>query len=321
MLHNRRVSGAMQTVLIIKHGALGDIIMSLGPFQAIRRHHPDARLLMLTTRPFVPLIEATGWFDEVWVDPKPKLTQPGAWLGLVRRLRGAGLTHVYDLQRSDRTATMFRALVGRRPEWNGTVAGATHRYVKPTGRAIHIMDRERAQLALSGIADVPAPSFDWVDTDVARFDLPERYALIVPGCAPHRPEKRWPAAHFAAVGRWLAGQGIAPVLIGTAQEAETISAVRRDCPDAIDLGGATSLVEVLALARGAAAAVGNDTGPMHGTAAIGAPSLVVFSAASDPALIAPRGPAVAVMRVDDLATLDPDAVIARLAELTAIAPS
>ena len=32
-------------ILAIRHGALGDVIQALGPFQAIRRHHPDAHLV------------------------------------------------------------------------------------------------------------------------------------------------------------------------------------------------------------------------------------------------------------------------------------
>ena len=54
-------------------------------------------------------------------------------------------------------------------------------------------------------------------------------------------------------------------------------------------------------------AVGNDTGPMHLIAAAGAPSVVLFSAASDTALAAPRGK-VSVLRADDLATVKPEAV-------------
>ena len=52
----------------------------------------------------------------------------------------------------------------------------------------------------------------------------------------------------------------------------------------------------------AALAVGNDTGPLHLVAAAGAPTVVLFSSASDPALSAPRGQ-VAVLQADKLADL------------------
>jgi ADP-heptose:LPS heptosyltransferase len=63
-------------------------------------------------------------------------------------------------------------------------------------------------------------------------------------------------------------------------------------------------------------AIGNDTGPMHLLAAVGCPSLVLFSRDSDPARCVPRAPpdapTVRVLRRDDLATLAPDVVIADL---------
>jgi ADP-heptose:LPS heptosyltransferase len=81
--------------------------------------------------------------------------------------------------------------------------------------------------------------------------------------------------------------------------------------EARSLLGRTSLADLAVLARGAAGAIGNDSGPMHLIAAAGCPSVVLFSADSDPALCAPRGK-VAVIRRDDLATLPVAPVLAEL---------
>ena len=74
-------------------------------------------------------------------------------------------------------------------------------------------------------------------------------------------------------------------------------------PGGRDLAGRTSLAEIAVLARGAAAAVGNDTGPMHLIAAAGCPTLVLFSDASDPALCAPRGLEAQILHRPDLRDL------------------
>ncbi len=76
--------------------------------------------------------------------------------------------------------------------------------------------------------------------------------------------------------------------------------------------GRTGLLDIAALARGARAAVGNDTGPMHLMAAAGAPSVALFSAASDPALCGQRGPHVAILRRPVLADLEPGDVVKAL---------
>ena len=67
------VDTARNNVLVIKLSALGDFILSLGAFQAIRAHHPDARMTLLTTGPFRSLAEASGCFNEKWIDDRPPL--------------------------------------------------------------------------------------------------------------------------------------------------------------------------------------------------------------------------------------------------------
>ena len=41
-----------KNILIIKHGALGDFILSFGPFKAIRNYHLNDNLVLLTTGRF-----------------------------------------------------------------------------------------------------------------------------------------------------------------------------------------------------------------------------------------------------------------------------
>jgi ADP-heptose:LPS heptosyltransferase len=167
---------------------------------------------------------------------------------------------------------------------------------------------------MAGLAPAAA-DFTWVRADTARFGLPAAIGLLCPGAAPHRPAKRWPVAGYAAAARHLLDRGITPVLVGRAPEAADNSAIRAACPGAVDLTGRTDLADLAVLARGARIALGNDTGPMHLFAACGCPSLVLFSADSDPALCAPRG-RVRILSRPDLGTLDPAPVLAALDDLT-----
>ncbi len=148
------------------------------------------------------------------------------------------------------------------------------------------------------------PDLRWCTGDIARFGLPDRIALLVPGSSAHRPAKRWPAARYGALAGALAGAGIAPVVLGTAAEAPLAAEIALAAPAAINLIGRTGFGDLASLARVAHVAVGNDTGPMHLIAAAGCPSVVLFSADSDPALCAPRGPHVIVLRRPSLDTLE-----------------
>ena len=297
-------------ILVIKHSAFGDFILSTGSFKAIRAHHRDDDITLLTTEAFRDLGEACPWFDHVVLDQRPRWSLPWAWAAQVAWLRRSRFDRIYDLQRNDRTAGYFHALWPNPPEWVGVVRGCSHRYIKPTDRKLHIVDREVAQLAKAGITAEPTPDISWLGTDTPPPANAARMVLLVPGSAPHRPEKRWPAGSYAELAECLSERGMTPILIGGPGEADALAAIKAACPSAIDLGGQTTIEQIAALARRAVAAVGNDTGPMHVIAAAGCSAVSLFGPASDPALIAPRGVNVTVLQSDSLDDLS----VARVAE-------
>lgn len=274
-------------ILVIKLGALGDFIQAFGPFAAIRAHHPDARITLLTTRPFADLAKASPYFDEVWIDSKPKLWQVTAWQKLKRQLKSGRFDMVYDLQTSDRSGWYYK-LVGI-PQWSGIASGCLYPHDNPDRDHMHTVDRQAEQLAMAGVPRVPPPDLYWMESDISRFPLPLRPVLMIPGGAPHRPAKRWPAEKYGMLCNRLVGQGLGPVLLGTEKEAEQLDDIAELCPEAVNLAGRTSFFDIASLGRRAVAAVGNDTGPMHLIAAAGCPSVVLFSAESNPTLCAPRG--------------------------------
>ena len=312
-----------ERILVIRLGALGDFVMSLGPFAAIRAHHASAHITLLTTAPYAELGRACGAFDEVWVDTRPSPWQVGGWLALRAKLRGGNFSRVYDLQTSDRSGFYFRLMgPGRRPQWSGIAPGCSHPDTNPERGRIHTIERQREQLRQAGIADVPLADLSWAQADLTRFALEPPYALIVPGGAPHRPEKRWPVSLFIDIASRLAARGLQPVVIGGAAEKDLGAEIAAACAPAANLTGETSFEEIAVLARGAKVALGNDTGPMHLIALARCPSVVLFSAASDPVRTAPRAPEravpVAVVQKNDLADLDVNTVWAAVAEAAAI---
>jgi ADP-heptose:LPS heptosyltransferase len=301
-----------QKILVIKLGALGDFVQAMGPAAAIREHHAGARITLLTSEALAAFARAAPYFDEVWIDERPRLADVKAMARLRRRLRSGGFDRVYDLQTSDRSSLYYHLMAPGRPEWSGIARGASHPHDTPGRDAMHTIDRQADQLARAGIAEVPLPDVSWAASEVGRFDLPARFVLLVPGGSAHRPEKRWPAERYGALAALLAARGWLPVILGGPAEAALAATVRQAAPTARDLVGKTSLGELVGLARRAGHAIGNDTGPMHLAAAAGCRATVLFSAASDPALTAPRGPAVEFLRCDRLGDLAVDTVAARV---------
>ena len=302
----------MAQILVIKLGALGDVVLAFAPFAAIRAHHPGDRVTLLTTAPFAGLCAASPWFDAVEIDARPSWWNLRGIFALRKRLRR--FDFVYDLQTSGRSGRYHR-LRGMRG-WSGIARGASHPHDNPGRDRMHTSARQAEQLACAGIAAVPLPDLSWLKSYGPVLQQP--YALLVPGAALHRPAKRWPANRFAEIAAILSARGIRPVVVGSQAEAALATPVLLACPGALDLTGRTSLLELGGLASRAVIAIGNDTGPMHLAAAVGTPAVVLFSRDSDPGLTAPVGPGpalVQVLRADDLADLPVASVAAGIATL------
>ncbi len=90
-------------VLIIKHGALGDFILSLGPCASIRKHHSRDHIVLLTSSAFKDFANDSNYFDEIIIDNRPSIWNLNKMLGLCRQLRRKNFYRVYDLQTSTRS--------------------------------------------------------------------------------------------------------------------------------------------------------------------------------------------------------------------------
>jgi len=298
-----------ERILIIKLGALGDFVQALGPIAAIQRHHQNkpggASVVLLTSKPYVDLAKATGLFDEVWVDEeRPKAWQIGRVRRLRRKLKAGIFTRVYDLQTSDRSSFYFHILgPGKRPEWSGVARGCSHPHDNAQRDFMHTIDRQKEQLSKAGVTDVGLSDLSFAKKDVSAFGIEKPFALLAPGGAPHRPAKRWPAERFSELANRLYAAGVTPVLLGARAEQAITTMIERDAPGTVNLCAKTDFIDIAVLARGAALAVGNDTGPMHMITLAGCPSVVVYSFESDPALCAQRGPRVEILRKESLGEL------------------
>ena len=101
-----------------------------------------------------------------------------------------------------------------------------------------------------------------------------------PGAA-FGPAKRWPAEKFADLADMLSRQSDAFfILFGSAADQETAAAIKRQAGAAasriIDLTGATTLIEAMALIGECDVFVTNDSGLMHVAAALRTPLVAIF---------------------------------------------
>lgn len=265
-------------ILIIKLGALGDIVMATPLIEAIVQHHHDAKCHLLTSPPYAPIFAA---WPELEVTALPRR----GWrnmLRAVRFIRGLKCTTIYDLQGNDRSG-LWCALSGAPVRvGNHTRFPYTHHPREPWTGQVHVFARMREVLAAAGISTVrEVPCLPL--TDAAKSHVREwcsakelansNYALLHAGASDTRGEKRWP--YFAALGRRLNDAGVTTVWVGAAAEHAGNEALRAHA-GGINAAGEFSIAELAELGRGARFAVANDSGPMHVFAAAAIPVFGLF---------------------------------------------
>lgn len=306
-------SNAMKNILVIKHGAFGDFVQALGLLRAIRRTHTDDHITLMTTAPFEALARACGYVDAVHVDGRAKWYRVRRWLALKRWLDTGRFARVYDLQNSERTNAYYK-LFRVKPEWNGIAKGASHAIADdPVRKAKHVFTALVDQLAAAGIDGVAPDNLAWIEADVSALVPAKPYALVVPGCSAKHVRKRWPADRYAAVCTWLAGRGVVPLLLGTDDERAVTAQIAAACPQAVDLTGKTSMLQVAVLARGAVCAIGNDTGPIQMIGPTGCRTLGLYPGFSNPARHGPLGANVRTIHAPHMTDITVPSVLEALA--------
>lgn len=265
----------MQHILVIKHGALGDIVQAFGALEDIRTQHARAEITLLTAPAYVALLARSPYADRVVADTRPARWRLDAFLDLKRRL-GRPFDRIYDLQGSPRTR-FYRSLLFRSADWSARPdpRGETE------GRST--LEDFAAQLRAAGIAPVHSLSPDpgWMldhGGRSAEWPLNGPYAVLIPGSAARHPGKRWPG--YAELADRVAGAGLTPVVAPGPDEADILegSAARRLFVD----GHPLDLFDLATLFAGAEVVIGNDTGPTHLAAHLGCRGVALFGGAVTP---------------------------------------
>ena len=282
--------------LVIAPNWIGDAVMSLPVLRALRRSHPRDGLAVLARSGPGSVYRAEGSADEV--------LGRGRFLPDARAARAGGFDEVWLLPNSFRAALL--ALFSGAPRRLGY---ATDRRgflltdaLPPPAETAHQLRDYDALLRHAGVppdVDPPALPIPLAAAERARAALsaasvPEGFVALCPGSAT-APEKRWPAARYAALARVLTERGIrCAVAVGPAERelARTVSAA---CPVPLPVVGPDlDAVELAAVLARALAVASNDSGPAHLSAAVGTPT-VVFFGPTNPRRTAPVGARVKVL--------------------------
>jgi len=300
-------------ILVIRLGALGDLVFCFQAFHEIRQAHPDADIALLTREPFAAFAASLPWFNRVIIDTHPTFATPVRWLKLRHEIASFAPSVVYDLQGKNRQTILYALLGGPfGPAWSGAAPLCKYPRPWPPAPGMSFPEFMAAQLRAAGVLSMPAPDLFWFDAPTAKFALPSHYAVLIPGCSPNALHKRWPPQKFATLAKKLHDKGLACVAVGTQADEDVVNSIKASVPELMDLCGKTTLFELAGVLRRAALAVGNDTGPLHIAAVLRTPTVALFSGKSDPIWSRPPGPNVAWRQSTNLEDLSVANVVAAI---------
>jgi len=293
----RSILGSGERILLVRLGAIGDIVFSSPLVAAFRRAYPRARIAWMVRPDCASLLEHHPDLDELilWPgDDWQRLWQGRQWRALIAairdfraRLRGKGFDVAVDLQGLLKSGFLTwlsgareRIGLGSR---EGSQAFMTRRI--PRGGEIKRIGSEYRFLAENlglpvddfAMAIHPGPGDLTFAADLIRGQgLGEGYAVLCPFTT--RPQKHWFEDRWAALaGRIQEGLGLPVLLLGGPADREAAARIRAQAgPDLRDLTGRTSLLQAAALIQRSQLVIGVDTGLGHMGIAFGRPSLLLF---------------------------------------------
>ena len=283
----------MTSALIIRPSSLGDIVHALPIVHDLHQHRPGLAIDWVVEEPFTALVRLNRGVRRVitvalrrW---RHRVLSRSTWreLGAFRHeLVRERYDAVIDLQEQVKGALI--AWLARGPvhgpdrvSVREPIATLLYRHTYRIDPRQHLIDRCRRLAGRAfGYKPLGEPHFDLVAPPLASApDAP--YAVFLH--ATSRDDKLWPEAHWQALLEHVAGAGLEAVLPwGDATESARSARIAAGMTGAI-VPPRRTLPELASLLSRATLVVGVDTGLTHFAAALGTPTVALFTA-TDPRL-------------------------------------
>ena len=277
-------------VLVVRLGAMGDILHTLPAVAWLKQSQPDWQLTWLVEPRWAPLLESNPSLTRVLHFQRKSL----AGLRDTRRtLRAAGFDAAVDFQGLLKSA--LPAWASRAPERIGFVrsqlreplASLFYTRTAPT-QSTHVVERNLdLAAALAGIPTGKSPRIFPLPAGTPSPSLPAGPFVLASPLAGWGA-KQWPMDHYRALALRLRDELDIPLLL--------------DGPPGADFSTAepaiphySTLPQLIYATRRAAAVVGVDSGPLHLAAALGKPGIAIFGP-TDPARNGPYGGSLRILR-------------------------
>jgi heptosyltransferase-1 len=296
----------LKRIIVIRLGALGDVVRTMPAVQALRAAAPQARIAWLVDDRCAPILDGLEYVDELLVVPRRELRaasrNPFAWPRWLRTWRAFRRTleawradAVLDFHGLWKTGVLTAATGA--PLRVGYVRGHSKEgswrayTVRVDPGPVHIPRLERnlalvERLGATRLETRPQLAFSQAERDkIAAFLEPldaSRVVALFPGASKAGRRKRWPAPRFAALADLLVERlDRVPLIAWGPGEEQLVAEIRTTARREVLVAPPTSQKELALLLGHSSCTVGGDTSAIHLASIMGTPVVVVMLA-SDP---------------------------------------
>jgi len=301
-----------RSILIVQLDHIGDAVLTTPMLRALHEKFPRAAIDVLASGSNQEIFRGSAHVRNVYVSERnwhARGAGKQSYFVEVLRLGRAMRRMHYDLgidPRGDFFAILVLWLAGiaRRVGWDCGGGGFLLSDVAAWNPLRHEVDARRALLEPLGIqSDYRQPELhpSWAAQYSVREMLATRPEPQPPIAVIHASAgtsaKRWPLEHQAElVERLLSSVACSVILVGDVHDRYLSRRISRRHRQVIDWTGRLSLMQLAALLDEADLFIGGDSGPAHIAAAMGTPSVVLFSGTNRSECWQPVGPRVKVIR-------------------------
>ena len=294
-----------ERLLVVRVGAMGDVLHALPAVAALRRQRPELEIDWVVDPRWAPLLragEAPGPVvdrvllaeTKLWSKAPLSAEARRSVLGLRSELRASGYAVAVDMQGTLRSAVIGRMARPKRlfgyadPREAAAAWFYSRRCVR---RGEHVVEQGAALLGEAcdlSLAPVPAelPRESWAENWAE--ELAAGAHLCVLAASAGWGAKQWPAERYAELARELGLRGFRVVVNAPRKDDAIALAVSKGSDGAAEVV-VCDVTGLIALLRRAALVVGGDSGPVHLAAMLRVP-LVALYGPTDPARNGPWGP-------------------------------
>lgn len=273
-----------ERILIIKLGAMGDVIMAEGIMRCIRQHYRNAHITLMTEPLYARFMKKCPHIDAFLPYTRAPRWHLGALLDIKEKLVKGNFDLVIDLQNSSRSR-QFQSWLKNSAGISSHSKYAHKRYIPDRARHLAIRDYLREQIEMIGV-DTSAgvlPNLRWaaasVDHLLEREQIKDGFVLLIPGSAARHPLKRWRG--YADLIEELKKQNIVTVTAPGPDELELCASLPAKM--LLENGASLTFNQLVGLSSHCRWVVGNDTGPTHLMAACQTRGIGLFGSNNSPA--------------------------------------